>query len=109
VSNVQLNGFLPGEQANGLADIAADMIAEPRIMRTVIMLIDTSKITSKVDDRSKIATARIRHIEPLIDRDDLAAADQLLRAALRRRTGSDALPGSMDQAELPFTDDEEEE
>lgn len=106
MSTVNLSGWLPGEQSNGLAPIAADMIAEPRIVRTVIMLIDTSKITSKMDDSSRIATARIRHIEPLLERDDLAAADKLLRTALRRRTGSDALPGAMDQAELPFTDDE---
>lgn len=109
MSTVNLSGWLPGERANGLDDIAADMIAEPRLMRTVIMLIDTSKITSKVDDRTRIATARIRHIEPLLERDEVAAADKLLRAALRRRTGSDALPGAMDQAELPFTDTEDEE
>ena len=108
MSSVNLSGWLPGENSNGLDAIAADMIAEPRVIRTVIMLVDTSKITSKVDDRSRTATVRIRHIEPLLERDDLAAAVKLLRAALRRRTGSDALPGAMDQAELPFTDDQEE-
>ena len=108
VSTANLGGRLPDGDANGLDHIATDMLAEPRVMRTAIVLLDTSKITSKVDERSRTATARIRHIEPLTDRADVAAAEKLLRAALRRRTGSDALPGALDQAELPFTDTEED-
>lgn len=107
MSTANLGGRLPDGDANGLVAIAGDLIDEPKAMRHAIILIDTVKITSKVDERSRIATARIRHIEPITEPGDMVAVDQLLRRAMRRRTGSEALPGHLDQAELPFTDEEE--
>jgi hypothetical protein len=111
VSTANLNGWLPPDKSNGLADIAADLCAEPGRVRTAVILFDTTKITTKVADRSRTATARIRHFEPILDAEDEIAVDRLMRAALRRRTGSDELPDGvgLEQPVLPFDDDEEEE
>ena len=110
MSTANLNGWLPNDRANGLADIATDLIAEPGRVRTAVILFDTAKITTKVDTRTRTATARIRHFEPILESEDEIAADRLLRAALRRRTGSDELPEGLglDQPVLPFDEDDEE-
>ena len=110
MSSANLNGWLPPDKSNGLADIAADLCAEPGRVRTAVVLFDTTKITTKVADRTRTATARIRHFEPILDAEDEIAVDKLLRAALRRRTGSDELPEGvgLEQPVLPFDESEEE-
>jgi hypothetical protein len=115
VTTANLNGWLPNNNSNGLADIATDLVAEPGRVRTAIVLFDTAKITTKVDTRTRTATARIRHFEPITEAEDEISADALLRAALRRRTGTTELPDGLglDQPVLPFdehdVEDEDEE
>ena len=110
MTGAALAGNLPEGDSNGLAVFATALIAEPRRIRTAIVLLDTVKVTTRIDDPvRRIATARIRHIELLADADDEITADGLLRAALRRRIGTDELPGGLglEQPVLPFDAEEE--
>ena len=107
MSAATLRGRLPDGDAKGLAAIAADLIAEPDRLRTLVVLVDTSEITTRFDTRSRTATVRIRHVEPIVDTADLEAVDQLLRGALKRRTGGTDLPALLEQPALPFDTEEE--
>ena len=109
MSDANLRGRLPDGDNNGLAYIATDMLAEPRQVRTAVVLFDTVAITTNLAERTRTATGRIRHIEPIVNADDLIEVDKLLRAALRRRCGTDELPGGLglDQPVLPFDDEED--
>lgn len=107
MSAATLRGRLPDGDSNGLAAIAADLIAEPDRLRTLVVLVDTSEITTRFDTRSRTATLRIRHIEPIVDTADLEAVDLVLRGALKRRTGGTDLPVLLEQPVLPFDSEEE--
>jgi hypothetical protein len=106
VTGVALGGRLPADDNNGLAAIAADLLAEPSLVRTAVVLFDTAKVTTSFDKHSRTVTARIRHIEPLTDIGDELAGIELLRAALRRRNIHE-LPGGLgvEQPALPFDDE----
>lgn len=110
MTDANLRGRLPEGDNNGLAALAVDMLAEPRQVRTAILLFDTAAITTNLAKHTRTATGRILHIEPIVAGDDLITADALLRAALRRRCGTDELPGGLglDQPLLPFDETEED-
>lgn len=110
MTGVALAGRLPADDNDGLARIAADLLAEPERIRTAVILFDTAKVTTSFDKHTRIVTARIRHIEPLTDAGDEIAAADVLRTALRRRNIHE-LPGGLDleQPTLPFDEHGDEE
>lgn len=87
-----LSGALPAGDGNGLAAIAADLIANPKTVRVVIALLDTVKVTTKVDDGTRCATVRIRRVEVITDPNDRAVMRNLLQREFERRTGATVLP-----------------
>jgi hypothetical protein len=87
-----LAGNLPDGPANGLSAIAADLIDHPHTVRVVVALVDTAKITEKVDDGTKVPTVRVRRIEAITDAEDAALLRRLLLREFERRTGQAVLP-----------------
>lgn len=87
----KLSTGLPEGDANGLASIVHDLVAEPHKPHLVIAVLDCKSITTDADSGATVPTARIRQIEPVggIDRD---LAVQIMRRALEERTGQAVLP-----------------
>lgn len=92
-----LAGALPDGPGNGLAAIAADLIADPSRVRVAVVLLDTQKITERCDDGSRVATVRIRRIEPISDPEDAATMRRLLQREFERRTGMVVLPFDLEE------------
>jgi hypothetical protein len=89
---LKLAGSLPAdENRNGLDAIAAEVVKDPTTLRAVIVLVDCKDILTKADTGDRIATLRIRRIEP-IGAKDADAGMRLYRKAFERRTGKNALP-----------------
>jgi hypothetical protein len=87
-----LSGALPDGPANGLAAIADDLVDNPTRVHVAIILLDTVKITQRVDDGTRVATVRVRRIEPIRDPGDAATMRRLLQREFERRTGQVVLP-----------------
>lgn len=93
---VKLAGTLPAdENRNGLDEIAAEVVKDPTALRAVIVLVDCKQILTQADTGDRIATLRIRRIEPIGGKDG-DAAQRLYRKAFERRTGKQALPIEFD-------------
>jgi hypothetical protein len=104
-----LSGALPDGDGNGLAAIAAQLIEEPRRVRVILALVDTVKITSKVDDGSRTATVRIRRIEAITDSADMAHLRRILEREFERRTGQTMLPFDLESDVRSAFDDNPDE
>lgn len=87
-----LSGRLPDGDANGLVAIAHQLVQAPTDIRVVVALIDTVKITEKIDDGSHTATVRVRRIEVISDAEDRQQMRRLLMREFERRTGQPGLP-----------------
>lgn len=94
---VKLAGTLPADEGrNGLDEIAAEVVKDPTTLRAVIVLVDCKQILTQADTGDRIATLRIRRIEPIGDK-DAEAAKRLYRRAYERRTGKNALPIELEE------------
>jgi len=87
--SVILSGKLPrDDRTNGLASIAAALIANPSDVHIIVALVDCQKITTKTETGEVIPEARIRAIEAFpgatADGEELR---RLWRRARERRTG----------------------
>jgi hypothetical protein len=91
MSDVKTNAMLPRGEPNGLADIATDLIKDPKRFRAVIGIVDCRRVTTDSDTGDQAATVRFRRVEPLLA-SDLPAAEQLIRRALESRSGLEQLP-----------------
>jgi hypothetical protein len=94
--DVKRNALLPKGDENGLAAIAANLVAEcngdqPRKLRAVLAIIDPRRVTLDGDTLDAIVTVRFRRIEVLLA-EDLPAAEKLIRRALEHRSGETTLP-----------------
>lgn len=68
------------------------LIRDPASVHAVIALVDVSKLTTNVDSNAVDPTIRILHVE-IITNADLPAAQNILRAAIEKRTGATMLDG----------------
>jgi hypothetical protein len=91
MTDVKTNAMLPRGEGNGLADIATDLIKEPKRYRAVIGIVDCRRVSTDSDTGEQTATVRFRRVEPLLA-SDLPAAEQLIRRALESRSGLEQLP-----------------
>src|SRR5690349_22344274 len=111
---VSVSGRLPEGDGNGLSAIMSDLIRDPKKLHVCICILDGKKVTTDADSGETVPTARIRRIEVLLDEEDMKLAENLMRRALDRRTGREALPYDLEQeirAAFPgkvedYTDDE---
>jgi hypothetical protein len=87
----KLSTALPGGDGNGLDAIARQLVDTPHELHIVIAIVDakTTKIDHDTDKREP--TARLRRIE-VIQGEDKAVAQQMMRRALEARTGQTVLP-----------------
>jgi hypothetical protein len=93
----KLTGALPAGDGNGLDSIARDLIERPHDLRVVIALVDCRRTTTDNDTGEVEPTARIRRVE-VVDGEDLAMAERIMRRALEKRTGSTVLPIDLEDA-----------
>lgn len=103
MTKVRLSGALPaGREDNGLTAIAEQMAEYPETVHTLVVQVDTSKVTTDVDNETSVPTLRIRKVEPIERDDDLREALKLLRRASESRTGKAVLnydlEGDLDDA-----------
>lgn len=75
----------------GLSMLSDAMTNQPSIPRVLLLVVDTQKLTTNLDDGSIEPTARILKIEP-VARVDIPEAEKLLRRAVESRTGQATLP-----------------
>ena len=101
--SVRLAARLPAGERNGLDALAAALAANPSGRYLVIAMVDVSEIKKRIDTDETTATLRIRRAEALLGPDS-CAGEQLLRRAMERRTGRDALPSDV-EAEREELDD----
>ena len=93
----KITSALPGGDANGLTAIARQLIDSPHEVHVVVALVDCKSIKTDNDSGEVIPTARIRRIEALSDREDMALSQKMLRRALERRTGQTVLPFDLEE------------
>lgn len=89
--SAKLAGSLPGGDANGLGPILRVLVEAPHRRHIVIAVVDSKRTTVDNDSGEQVPTLRVRRIE-VVRRDDLDAAERLVRRALEERTGQTVLP-----------------
>ena len=94
---VSVSGRLPDGDGNGLNTVLSDLIRDPKKLHVCIAIVDGKKVTTDADSGETVPTARIRRIEVLLDEDDMKVAERLMRRALDRRTGREALPYDLEE------------
>jgi hypothetical protein len=92
----KLNAALPKGEANGLQQLARDLIDNPREVHVIVALVDCKKITTDNDTGEIEPTARIRRVE-VIAEDDKPFVAKMMRRALERRTGKTVLPFDLEE------------
>jgi hypothetical protein len=83
---------------NGLAEIEAELLADPDARRLVVAEVDVKFIKQMVDEGVRIPTVRILHVEPLKG-NAASTAKSLLDAAYQQRTGRETLPFGDDDSD----------
>lgn len=103
-----LSGALPAGEANGLAAIARELVEHPTRRHVIVAVIDTVKVTTRVDDATRQATVRVRRVEVIRDRDDREHLQRLLQREFERRTGQTVLPLDLETEVRQAFDDQED-
>ena len=108
--SVSLSGHLPAGDGNGLQAIVSALARDPKGLHVAITILDAKKIVTDADSGDVIPVVRIRRIEVVTDPEDMRVAERLMRRALDRRTGREALPYDL-EAEIAaaFADADEVE
>lgn len=102
--DVNRNALLPKGEENGLAQIARELIDDPKRYRAIVAIVDCKRVAFDNDTGAEVATIRVRRAEVVL-RADLPAAEQLIRRALEFRTGQATLPLELeDEIEQAFRD-----
>jgi hypothetical protein len=86
----KLQSKLPKGDANGLGPVAERMLRNPRRMCAIIAIVDCPLIEDDIDLDQKIPVIRIRRVEGIL-REDMDAAQRLMRRSLEYRTGRHVL------------------
>jgi hypothetical protein len=92
MSAVKLSSGLPDGEPNGLTEIVHHLITAPHEMTCLVMLVDTKSLTTDMDSGDVIPTARVRRIEPILDKSDRREVTRLMARANERRMGLSVLP-----------------
>ena len=95
--SVSISGKLPGGDGNGLEEVVSDLIRDPRKPHVCICILDSRKVTTDADTGETVPTARIRRIEVIKNPEDMKVAENLMRRALDKRTGREALPYDLEE------------
>lgn len=102
--SVKLGGKLPDGEKNGLNLIASQLCDNPDRVHVAIVLLDCKSVTVDTDTGDTVPTARVRRVE-IVRREDLPAAQKLIRRSLQGRSGETVLPLEMeDEITAAFAD-----
>lgn len=71
---------------NGLDDLARLMVEDPDQPLICVVVLDCSKTEIDHDKATKTPTIRVKHLEPMLNRDEQKVATELLTDAYKRRT-----------------------
>ena len=97
-AKVKLSGALPGDEYNGLDDIAKQLVETPEKLQLCLVWLDVREIRDMTDTGERVPVVRVRRTEPVGDAKN--APQELRDLALRlyeTRTGKTPLP--IDQVE----------
>lgn len=94
--SVSLSAKLPAGDGNGLETIVYELNDATKI-HVCLCLVSGKKGTTDFESGDTVTTARIRRIEPILDDEDRRLAENLMRRALDRRTGREALPYDLEE------------
>lgn len=98
----KLKSTLPKGDANGLGPVALSLLRDPHRMQVIIAIVDCAKTEIDHDVDEQIPVIRVRRVEGVL-REDMAAAQRLMRRALEFRTGRHVLPLELeDDIQLAF-------
>jgi hypothetical protein len=108
---VKLSSKLPGDyETNGVDQIAADLVDDPRAVRIAVVWFDTQRTIVDTDTDEHVPVIRVRRFEPLGLVEDVGPeVRDAVQAAVERRTGRAPIPfadlegtsnGDPDQLEL---------
>lgn len=89
---MNISGSLPGGDGNGLEAIYQELKDSPKNKHVAVVIVDGKSSKFDADTGEWNVTARIRRIEVISDSGDQAACEALMRRALDKRTGREALP-----------------
>lgn len=114
MGDMTVSGRLPGGDGNGLVAIQADLISQglgetrPKL-HLCIALVDCAKVTTNGDTHETLPVARVRRIEVVADEGDARVLQAIMRRALDRRSGREALPYDLDDELRQVLDAEAEQ
>lgn len=89
--DLSLSGAIPGNDLNGLIPLAKNLLDDPAEVRVAIVLLDVSKITTKVDEGHSMPVVRLRAIEPITDPKISAEVRKVMNDIYAGRTGKQEL------------------
>jgi hypothetical protein len=89
---MNISGSLPGGDGNGLEAIYDQLKDDPKRKHVAVVIVDGKSSKFDADTGEWQVTARVRRIEVIRDKDDQAVCETLMRRALDKRTGREALP-----------------
>lgn len=96
---VRIAGRLPKQaDRNGVAPLAADLIADPKRMRLAVVAFDVVRRIEDEDDGTTTSVIRILRIEPLAGRAE-RTGQKLLAEAATARTGDTLTGDDIDELE----------
>jgi hypothetical protein len=90
VAAVRLSATLPKANANGLAEIAKQLVDEPAPQRYAVIAYDVARLIDDLDAGTDTAVVRIQRVEPLAGA-EADVAQGLLEAAAAARRGAGQL------------------
>lgn len=98
-AGISMSGALPAGDGNGLAAIY-DQLTDPDDTSkfVAVCILDCKSFKLDKDTKEKIPQVRIRRIEVITSTDDVTVLQRLLRRALDKRTGRQALPYDVEEA-----------
>jgi hypothetical protein len=88
--DIKGTALLPKGEANGLIEMADELVKEPNRLRAALVIYDAKRGTEDYDQHDTIVTVRVRRWENLLPA-DLGRAEELLRRALEARSGQTVL------------------
>lgn len=95
---VKLASALPDGESNGLIALVQHLINSPADLTLCVVLIDTMRLTTEMDNGDVIPTARVRRIEPVTDAEDQGVIRRIMARAQEARTGKTVLPYELESA-----------
>lgn len=94
---MNISGSLPGGDGNGLEAIYNELKDDPKTKHVAVCIVDGKSSKFDADTGEWNVTGRIRRIEVIQNREDMALCEKLMRRQLDNRMGREALPFDMEE------------